>query len=292
MDDREAGRLILREAVVRLRRQQEAAGLSEPRLSLHETRSMAESTGQSRRDVEMAALRHGLVPTRYARNIGTVGSDGQVRLLGSQVAVVGCGGLGGWVTEILARMGIGRLVLVDGDCFAEDNLNRQVGCVEDTLGRHKVQVLAERVDRINSAVDVRAEGAFLTPENASVLLQGSDVVVDGLDTLPARLVLEDAVRSLRIPLVHAAIGGYSGQVMTVYPDDPGLRALYGDNAPVRGVEATLGNPSATPMMLAAWQAHEVVKVILGTGELVRRRLLIMDAEFGDVTHLDLSIEGA
>jgi len=287
MEERNGSGCALRLALERLRDRQTAAGRTQPIITLRETRGLAERTGKSLREVEIQALNQGLIPARYSRNIGTTGLDGQAKLLRSQVVVVGCGGLGGWVVEGLARMGIGRLVLVDGDCFEEDNLNRQIGCEESTLGEKKARVLEKRVGRINGAVDVRAEETLLDGSNATTLLSGADAVVDALDSLPSRLVLEDAARSVGIPLVHAAIGGFAGQVMTIYPDDPGLRALYGDDVPARGVEEYLGNPSATPMMLAAWQIHEVVKLLLGKGVLLRRRLLILDAEYGDVTQVEI-----
>jgi molybdopterin/thiamine biosynthesis adenylyltransferase len=106
-------------------------------------------------------------------------------------------------------------------------------------------------------------------------------VVDALDTLPTRLVLQKVAQSLGIPVVHGAIGGYVGQVMTVFPEDEGLYAIYGrGDVPERGIEAQLGNPAATPMMVAAWQIQEVIKILLDAGELLRNRMLFMDAESG------------
>jgi molybdopterin/thiamine biosynthesis adenylyltransferase len=259
-----------------------------PSLSLADERWLAAETGYSMREIERAALRAGVLPERYRRNLGTIGLEGQARLLDSTVAVVGAGGLGGWIIELLARMGVGRLTIIDGDHFQENNLNRQLGCTEDVLGRAKAEVLAHRARQVNGVVEAIARVSWLSAENADELLAGARVAVDALDTLPARYILQEATARCGIALVHGAIGGYSGQVMTILPGDPGLKALYGDVAPRdRGVEMTLGNPAATPMMIAAWQAHEVIKLLTGQGEILRHRMLVMDAESGNVTEIRL-----
>jgi len=250
-------------------------------LSLADTRTLAGEFGLPVREVEMAALEARILPARYARNLGTVGWDGQLRLLRATVAVVGCGGLGGWVIEGLARMGVGHLILVDSDTFEENNLNRQLLCTEDTLGRSKALAARERVARVNGAAQVTAHQIHATKENLPALLAGAEVVVDALDTIPLRLTLQDAAAALGIPLVHGAIAGYVGQATTVFPGDTSLRAIYGaGDVPERGVEAQWGNPAATPMMVAAWQVQEVVKVLTGRGEPLRNRLLYLDAESG------------
>ena len=287
MDDMEH-EASLSAALARHRRLQEAEGVCPAMLSLEQTHHLARAFGCEVGQVELAALRAHILPERYRRNLGTVGWEGQIRILEATVAIVGAGGLGGWVIEGLARMGVGHLIVIDDDYFQENNLNRQLGCTEKTLGQSKVKCLAERVAEVNGAVHVTTQVVWLDEQNATGLLAGAQVVVDALDTLPARLVLEKAAASLGIPLVHGAIGGYSGQVMTVFPRDPGLRALYGEGPlPERGVETQLGNPAATPMMISAWQIQEVVKILCDQGDLVRNRMLLMDAESGDVTEIRL-----
>jgi len=194
---------------------------------------------------------------------------------------VGLGGLGGYVTEALARAGMGRLILIDGDVFEEHNLNRQLLSGEAKLGTHKVEAARQRVAEINGAVEVTGHAVTLDRENLPRLLAGADVVVDALDRLPTRLVLQDGAQALGIPMVHGSIAGFLGQVMTIFPGDPGLRGLYGDGElPEQGLEAQLGTPAATPMAVAAWEAQEVVKIITGRGELLRHRLLVLDMESG------------
>jgi len=249
---------------------------------------VAEETAHTRRQVELAALRAQIVPLRYGRNLGTVGYEGQIALLESTVGVVGVGGLGGWVVEGLARMGVGHLVIIDGDVFQEGNLNRQAFCLEGNLGQPKVEAARDRVAAVNGAVEVKAFQTRAGEREMSALLRGCNVIVDALDALPTRLVLQRVASELGVPLVHGAIAGFVGQVMTVFPGDPGLVALYGQKAPPEhGIEMAWGNPSATPLMVAAWQIHEVVKLVTGKGEPLRRRMLFLDGEVGVVDVLQV-----
>ncbi len=257
-------------------------------ISLERVRSLVDAFDCSIREVELAALDIDVVAWRYVRNLGTVGVEGQARLLRSTVAVVGQGGLGGYVTEALARMGVGRLILIDGDAFDEHNLNRQLLSTERGLGVEKVQVARQRVAEINSAVEVIGHVERLTEENLPRLLGEAEVVVDALDRLPTRLMLQDGAQKLGIPMVHGSIAGFLGQVMTIFPNDPGLHGLYGDGElPEQGLEAQLGTPPATPMAVAAWEAQEVVKILTDQGEPLRNRLLVMDMEAGSVDILRL-----
>ncbi len=242
---------------------------------------VAGEVGLSRREVEIAALQERLLPVRYCRNLGTVGWEGQIALLQSTVGIVGVGGLGGWIVEGLARMGIGRLILVDGDVFQGDNLNRQAFCTECNLGQPKVEAARERVAQVNAAVRVLAHQVRVDAAQMLAMLREADVIVDALDALPARLALQRAAQELSVPLVHGAIAGFVGQVMTILPGDPGIVGLYGDRpVPEQGIEAQWGNPAATPMMIAAWQIQEVVKLLTGRGEPLSRRMLFMDSETG------------
>jgi molybdopterin/thiamine biosynthesis adenylyltransferase len=256
---------------------------------LQRVRELAATNECLLQEVELAALEMGAVPWRYLRNLGTIGLEGQAKLLRAAAAVVGLGGLGGYVVEALARMGVGRLLLIDGDVFEEHNFNRQLLSAEERLGMDKVQAAQQRVAAINSAVEVIGHAVMLTHENLADLLEGVDVVVDALDRLPTRLMLQEGAQSLGIPMVHGSIAGFLGQVMTIFPGDPGLRGLYGEATalPEQGLEARLGTPAATPMAVAAWEAQEVIKILTGQGELLRHRLLVMDMGAGAVEVLQL-----
>jgi molybdopterin/thiamine biosynthesis adenylyltransferase len=252
-------------------------------LEFEHTVQLARAFGLSRREVEISAMESGVLPQRYLRNYGTLGMEGQLALARSHVAVVGLGGLGGFVVEGLARMGVGTLTLVDGDVFFDHNLNRQLLSSEALLGAPKADAAAERVRRVNGAIEVVARGVYASQENLDELLAGVDVVVDALDRLPIRMILQEAAARLNLPMVHGAIAGTMGQVMTILPGDPGLKALYGEGPmPAQGAEVELGTPAPSPMMVAAWQVHETVKLLTGKGELLRGQMLLMDAYSNDV----------
>jgi molybdopterin/thiamine biosynthesis adenylyltransferase len=240
------------------------------------------------RDVEIIALKNGVVPWRYLRNIGTIGTEGQIKLLEAAVAVVGAGGLGGTIIELLARHGVGQITIIDYDRFTEQNLNRQLLCTEKKLGKYKALVAAHRVKQINSSVTVKTHLDRLSDENATRLLQGVDVVADGLDNLPSRFAVEAACRTSGIPFVHGTIAGFCGQLTTIFPGDAGLCCIYGTSGrfPEHGIETKIGNPSATPAVIAAWQVQEIVKIITGIGEPVRNALLVLDLLQGTVERLE------
>jgi molybdopterin-synthase adenylyltransferase len=218
------------------------------------------------------------IPQRYARNMGTFSSQDQAVLSGSRVCIVGLGGLGGAVTEILARLGIGHLTLIDGDVFEESNLNRQLLSTPQNLGASKAATAASRVLQINSSVQTRTHDVFLDARNAARLIQGATVAVDCLDNLKTRFVLEKAAKAAGIPLVSAAIAGTYGQITTIFPEDPGLSQIYGpqDPVPAQGAEAVLGTLPYTAMMMASLQCSEITKILLKRGSLLRNKLLVMD----------------
>jgi molybdopterin/thiamine biosynthesis adenylyltransferase len=225
--------------------------------------------------VEEAALESGLLPARYRRNRETLSIQDQLRLFRSRVAVIGCGGLGGYVVEELARLGVGSLVLADPDVFEEHNLNRQLLSSPRHLGRPKALVAGERVSEVNPAVTAIAHHAAFSRDNGRDLLAGCTAVVDGLDNVLTRRDLAALCRELAIPFVHGAIGGWYGQVATQLPGEdisPLLRAAPDG----KGVELALGNPSFTPAVVASLQVAEAAKVLLGRGTPLSRRALFLN----------------
>jgi molybdopterin-synthase adenylyltransferase len=268
----------------------DAEGNKCPAIGLKALTHIAKEQKISARDVEITALKNGIVAWRYIRNIGTIGLDGQVKLLKSSVAVVGAGGLGGTIIELMARQGVGHVIIIDDDRFTEQNLNRQIMSTEENLGQYKASVAAKRVSQINSAVTVDTLLEKLTAENAPRLLKGATVVADALDNLPSRFAVEDACRRLRIPMVHGTIAGFCGQITTIFPKDAGLRCIYGAGSgfPEQGIEIKIGNPSATPSIIAAWQVQEIVKIITGIGKPLRNSLLLLDMMDGSAERIELT----
>lgn len=259
-------------------------------LSVHHVLGISQRSGASGREIEATALENGVVPERYARNMRTFSLADQATLLRAHAAVVGLGGLGGAVTEILARMGVGRLTLIDGDSFEDSNLNRQLLSSIEDLGRSKADAACRRVGRINPSVECICAAEFLSPENAGELLAACDVVVDCLDNLPARFMVEDACRELGRPMVSAAVAGASGHVTTIFPGDRGLRLIYGEpqTLPLKGAEAALGTVPFSVVFLASLECAEVAKIILKRGSAFRNKLLVADLTDGVIEVMNLA----
>ena len=235
------------------------------------------------------ALRLGICPYRYVRNREVISVQEQLELALSRVVVIGLGGLGGQIVLLLARVGLGHLVVVDCDVFDETNLNRQALSSIDTIGKSKSEVAAATLTSINPGVEVTSIQARIEAATVETILGGSNVVVDALDNIPDRMLLGEAAKDLGIPLVHGAIAGFEGQLMTVFPKDNGLQQLYGDvraerNDPQRP-EALLGVPTLTPAIVGSFQAMEVIKIILNRGRLLRNRMVHFDLERGELNHL-------
>jgi molybdopterin/thiamine biosynthesis adenylyltransferase len=247
-------------------------------ISLENIPSLATSFKVDSRKIEIIALEEGMVPERYARNMKTFSPEDQASLLKSQVSIVGLGGLGGTVSEILARTGIGTLNLIDGDRFEASNLNRQFLSTYETMGQYKTEAAVKRIKEINASITVRRYDEYLDDKNSDALIRRSDVVVDCLDNITTRFILENASKKAGSPLVSAAVAGLSGHITTIFPEDQGLKLIYGrpDDLKSKGAEASLGCLPSAVSVLAAFETAEVVKIILGRGPLLRNKLLIID----------------
>ncbi len=235
--------------------------------------------------VEETALLMEVLPARYQRNRQAISVVQQLELFKGRVAVVGCGGLGGYVIEELSRLGVGTIVAIDPDIFEEHNLNRQILSSPARLGHPKVESAAARVAEINPAVRLVPVEAAYTPERAEELFRDVQVIVDALDSVPTRLELADSCDSLGLPLVHGAIGGWFGQVTTQFPGDRTIRLLYDRWVEGKGLEQQLGNPAFTPAVVASIEAAEVCKILLGCGDTLRNRKLninLLDMEFEEI----------
>lgn len=248
-------------------------------LSLQDRDSLASSFSLSRRAVEIASLDLEVWPRRYLRNAGSLGVAGQKRLLQAKALLIGAGGLGGTIALLLARMGLGSLVIADGDSFSESNLNRQALSLESNLGSKKVRVAQAEMAKINAATEVEVFEGFVAEKELSTLIRGVQAAIDALDNMPSRFRLEKACRDAGVPLVHGAVAGFTGQVTTIYPEDIGFRAFYGDprDTPEKGVEVELGNLPGIVSTIASLQVQEAIKVLTGLGRPLRNRLLFIDS---------------
>ncbi len=246
-----------------------------------------ERFGWSHAAVEDLALENGMLPARYQRNRNMLSVAEQLQLFRSRIAVIGCGGLGGYIIEELARLGVGHIVAIDPDIFEEHNLNRQLLATPRNLGQAKVKAALARVNEINPAVTVTPiKDAFCTA-NGRGLLDGVTVAVDALDSISYRLELAEVCTEMQIPMVHGAIGGWYGHVVTQLPGDTTVQSIYRNWVQGKGIEKELGNPAFTPAVVASLQVTEVCKIVLGRGELLRNRKLsvdLLDMEFHEIRY--------
>jgi molybdopterin/thiamine biosynthesis adenylyltransferase len=233
--------------------------------------------GVSPRRVQIAALENGVCPLRYARNLHALTLAEQARLLASRAALVGLGGLGGGLLETLVRSGVGSIAAADGDVFDETNLNRQLLSDCAAVGVSKAVVAAARARAVNPAVEFTARGAFLDQAGMAALLDGADVAVDALGGLADRPALAAAAADRGIPLVTAAVAGYTIVIATALPHGPSPLALFGGGAGTPA-ENALGCPGPAVMAAAALQAAETVRLLAGRAPALAGKALIMDLE--------------
>ena len=212
---------------------------------------------------------------RYERNIGAITQAEQDLLQTKKAAVIGCGGLGCYAAEFLARMGLGHLTLVDGDVYAASNLNRQLNSLETNLGKSKAAETGKRLLQVRAGLSVKAVETFLDDKNAGELLKGHDVIIDALDNVKTRLLLEKKADALGIPLVHGAVKEWSAQVCVVFPGDFILSMLYPKDLEFERPSVL----SFTPAFCASLEAAEAVKVLLNKENVLRKKLLTADMRY-------------
>ena len=219
---------------------------------------------------------------RYSRHtlIPEIGVEGQLKLLDAKVLLLGAGGLGSPTALYLAAAGVGTLGIVDNDEVDLSNLQRQVIHTTDRIGVPKVDSAEETIAAINPDVNVVKYPVRLDASNIVEIIEGYDVIVDGLDNFPTRYLLNDASVRLDIPVVSAAILGFDGQLSVFKPHDgPCYRCLFpepppAELAPSCGANGVLG---VLPGTMGLLQATEVVKLVIGEGDPLIGRLLLYDA---------------
>lgn len=219
---------------------------------------------------------------RYSRHIvlSEVGGKGQHKLLSSKVFVVGAGGLGSPIGYYLAAAGIGTIAIADGDNVDLSNLQRQILHSTADLGKPKAESAKQTMEALNPDVTVVPVRDRLTSANALDLIRDYDVVVDGSDNFPTRYLMNDACVLLDKPLFHGSIFRFEGQATTFVPrQGPCYRCLF-ETPPPPGVVPSCqeaGVLGVLPGVIGLIQATEVIKYLLGKGELLVGRLLVYDA---------------
>jgi adenylyltransferase/sulfurtransferase len=220
---------------------------------------------------------------RYARHIvlKEIGGEGQRRLLGSAVILVGAGGVGSPALQYLAAAGVGSVKMIDDDIVSLDNLQRQILFATADVGRPKVEVAREAAGRLNPEVRFTGLRQRLTAGDAAELLAGASVVIDGSDNFATRLVVSDTCTALRIPLVTAAIGMFQVQVGTWRGWEPGrpcYRCFVGDAFDSDDCDncADLGVLGAMAGIAGSWAATEAIRQIVGFGDEAAGKVHVFD----------------
>jgi sulfur-carrier protein adenylyltransferase/sulfurtransferase len=227
---------------------------------------------------------------RYSRHVllPEVGIEGQLALLDAKVLLLGAGGLGSPTALYLAAAGVGTIGLVDDDVVDVSNLQRQVIHTTDAVGEPKVDSAERAIKKLNPGVNVVKHATRLDASNIMEIIEGYDVIVDGVDNFPTRYLLNDATVRLKIPVVSASILGFDGQLSVFAPyEGPCYRCLYptpppAELAPSCGANGVLG---VLPGTMGLLQATEVVKLVVGAGDPLIGRLLLYDALAASFTEL-------
>ena len=243
-------------------------------------RAVAQATGLAEREAICALLDAGLWPERFRRSRSVLSAEGLKRLLRSRVLIAGCGGLGGHVASLLARSGVGAFVLCDPDIFEESNLNRQMFCTEASLGHSKAETCREGLLSIASHLEVEAHKLALDADNLPALLTGCSAVVDGLDSVPKKLMLEEAVAKAGLPFVHGSVNREEGfafieaaggnRLAGMWPDAK-ERAEQGDKAFTEAPDTVAVSAAGIACLMASLLVRD-----LASGEVKDSALLHLD----------------
>ena len=212
---------------------------------------------------------------RYDRQIMIrgIGEEGQEKLKRAKVIVAGSGGLGSPVSIYLTAAGVGTIRIVDHDKVELSNLNRQILHWNKDLGREKVASAAEKLSQLNKNVKIEPVTETINEANISSLVAGFDAIVDAVDNMPTRYLLNKAAIENNIPFIHGAIHSLEGRAMTIIPGKSAcLRCVY------RGLPPQEKSPviGVTPAIIGCIQATETIKYITGIGRLLTNRLLMYD----------------
>ncbi|MBR5881894.1 MAG: ThiF family adenylyltransferase [Mailhella sp.] len=191
-------------------------------------RALAKELGLPEREAMCALLDAGFWPERFRRSRSVLSAEGLKRLLRSRVFIAGCGGLGGHVAALLARSGVGAFVLCDPDVFDESNLNRQMFCTEAALGRSKAEVCRESLLGMASYLDIQAHAVAVDAENLPGLMEGCTAVADGLDSVPKKVMLEEAAANAGLPFVHGSVNREEGFAFIEAAGGRRLAAMWPD----------------------------------------------------------------
>ena len=214
---------------------------------------------------------------RYIKNLNALTEEDIIKLNKSHVCVVGCGGLGGYILEFMSRIGIEKITAVDGDVFDESNLNRQLLSNSENLGLYKVAEAQKRINLVNPNINFIGIKNEITEENINMLLpKDVNCIVDAVDNVKTRFLLEEFAWKNNIPLIHGAIGGWYGQVSTIMPGDKTITKIYQSKEEPNKEVKSMGNLPHAASLIASFEVNEVVKLLTNKGDLLTNKLLYID----------------
>jgi adenylyltransferase/sulfurtransferase len=210
--------------------------------------------------------------------LSEIGEEGQEKLRQARVLIAGVGGLGCPIALYLTTAGVGRLGLIDDDVVSLSNLHRQVLYDEADIGQPKAECAARHLQQKNSDIELTAYPIRLTKENAERLIRDYDIVVDGCDNHATRYLISDVCHQLQKPYVYAAIGAFQGQVGVLCYDEQAstYRTLFPDEDVMCDRKAEKGVIGTTPAVIGSLVANEVIKLIIGYGDVLKNKLFCID----------------
>lgn len=212
---------------------------------------------------------------RYDRQIMLpgFGESGQQKLKEARVFIAGAGGLGSSIAIYLAAAGIGTIRIADDDKVELSNLNRQVIHTDADIGRFKIDSALEKLGRINPAIHIEGHKATIDDTSVADLSEGCHAIIDAMDNLPTRYLLNKTALGLKLPFFYGGVNGFEGRAMTVIPGQSAcLRCMY--RGPVEAVKFPV--VGMAPAVIGAIEATEVIKYFTGIGTLLTNRLLVYD----------------
>lgn len=227
---------------------------------------------------------------RYARNISveSIGEEGQLKLLGSSVFILGCGALGSVVASYLAGAGVGRLTIADYDTIDITNLQRQTHYSEAEAGMSKAAVLASRLRALNSGITIETVDALVTEGKALELFKGHDFIIDASDNPDTKYMIDSVCASLSLPYSIAGVLGTGGQVMTHTEGTARYRDFFPDSAGSGFTPCSIGGViGPVAGIIGSIQALEAIKFLTDAGQLLTDRLLLVDGAGLHFTEISL-----
>jgi molybdopterin/thiamine biosynthesis adenylyltransferase len=228
----------------------------------------------TRRETDITdAVAHAGEFERYKRQLRLLGEAGQRKLKNASVTIAGAGGLGSASAAYLTVAGVGRIQVVDNDTVELSNLNRQIIHWDEDIRRSKAESFEEKLSQMNPEIEVVAISKKIKENNVADVLHNSDVIVDALDNFQTRYILNRAALQKQVPLIHGGVYGFEGQVTTIIPGKTAcLRCIFPE-APFTETFSVIGT---TCGVIGCIQATEVIKYIVGLGDLLTNRLWLWD----------------